>query len=432
MLSLPKSTKSSLGRLGVGLGVGLVLGVGVIGFLRHRRNQAAKLLHLQQERIVTSSVAAKSSPAPDACASDCASDEARPAPCAQPDDCVLAGSAAALDDCAESRSNSSDSSDSDGEAPSPSGRQSLATFLARLGLERCEPVQELGRGGFGRVQAVNITLPGGGVIKAVRKEIFRRTDGLSRTELLQQEVAGTRAAAGCASAVQLLGYTEPQTDDDPHELLLSYVPGMTLSAYLDLVHRADVVKRFVAKKGKKGKKGKTLIPRTSTILSTPLLKQLAISVLTAVNVMHNNNMCHGDIKSDNVYVNTGDADGVIHFVLGDFGSAEPTDSEGMLISGAVGGSRATAAPEQRVHLAGGTPACGLSRMIDMASVGLLLAEAAQFRPMPTRLWAYSLFEDDLDEWVPEGCRDLCAQLLAPSPSDRPSAKEALAHWWLNE
>ena len=110
--------------------------------------------------------------------------------------------------------------------------QSLATFLARLGLERCEPVQELGRGGFGRVQAVNITLPGGGVIKAVRKEIFRRTDGLSRTELLQQEVAGTRAAAGCASAVQLLGYTEPQTDDDPHELLLSYVPGMTLSAYL--------------------------------------------------------------------------------------------------------------------------------------------------------------------------------------------------------
>ena len=190
MLSLSKSTKSSLGRLGVGLGVGLVLGVGVIGFLRHRRNQAAKLLHLQQERIVTSSVAAKSSPAPDACASDCASDEARPvsrwslvcltfctlagfciwpcaarrlnrsghravivadvrksrehrasffhhriaetpsscpscvqAPCAQPDDCVLAGSAAALDDCAESRSNSSDSSDSDGEAPSPSGRQ---------------------------------------------------------------------------------------------------------------------------------------------------------------------------------------------------------------------------------------------------------------------------------------------------------------------
>ncbi|PNW81913.1 hypothetical protein CHLRE_06g266000v5 [Chlamydomonas reinhardtii] len=307
--------------------------------------------------------------------------------------------------------------------------ESLATFLARHGLERCEPVQELGRGGFGRVQSVSIPIPGGGVMQAVRKEIFRRTDGVSRTELLRQEVAGTLSARGCASAVQLLGWTEPQTDDDPHELLLSYVPGVPLSTYLNEVHRADVVKRCVAKKGKKGK---TLTPRTSTILTTPLLKQLAISVLTAVDVMHANNMAHGDIKSDNVYVNTGDADGVIHFVLGDFGSAEPTDSEGMLISGAVGGSRATAAPEQRVHLAGGTPACGLSRMIDMASVGVLLAEAAQFRPMPTRLWAYSLFEDDLDEWVPEGCRDLCAQLLAPSPSDRPSAKEALAHWWLNE
>eukprot|EP00198_Chlamydomonas_reinhardtii_P007205 XP_001696541.1 predicted protein [Chlamydomonas reinhardtii] len=268
-------------------------------------------------------------------------------------------------------------------------------------------------------------------MQAVRKEIFRRTDGVSRTELLQQEVAGTRAAAGCASAVQLLGYTEPQTDDDPHELLLSYVPGMPLSDYLMLVHCVDVDRRSgVLKKVKKSKRAKA--PKPHTILSTPLLKQLAVSVLTAVDAMHNNNMCHGDIKGDNVFVDLSASDGAIHFVLGDMGTAEPTDSEGMLIRGAIGGSWLTAAPEQRVHLAGGTPACGLSRMIDMASVGLLLADAAQFCVEAGRLVAYSQFEDDLDEWVPEGCRDLCAQLLAPSPSDRPSAKEALAHWWLNE
>ncbi|PNW81915.1 hypothetical protein CHLRE_06g266100v5 [Chlamydomonas reinhardtii] len=431
MISLSPSTRGSLGPyLGIGLGVGLVLGGGIVGFLRHRRYQASKLLHLQQERIVTSSVAANSSPAPDACASDCASDEARPAPCAQPGDCTVAGSAAARDDCAESRSNSSDSSD--GEAPSPSGRQSLATFLSHHGLERCVPVQELGQGGFGRVQSVSIPIPGGGVIKAVRKEILRRTDGVSRTELLRQEVAGTLAARGCASAVQLLGWTEPQTDDDPHELLLSYVPGMTLYKYLNLLHITykDQCAAEACTKGKKGKRVKAPTPRT--LLPTPLLKKLAISVLTAVDAMHNNNMCHGDIKSANVFVDNSDAGGAIGFVLGDMGTAEPTDSEGMLISGRIGGSRATAAPEQRVYLVGGTPACGLSRMIDLASVGLLLAEAAQFRSDPERLWAYSVFEDDLDEWVPEGCRDLCAQLLAPSPSDRPSAKEALAHWWLNE
>jgi hypothetical protein len=131
---------------------------------------------------------------------------------------------------------------------SPPLPQSLASYLSRHGLARCELVRVLGKGGFGRCELVRIPprRDGDEPIIAVRKVLFKRKDGVSRSEVLQQEIRGTLAAKGCDCAVQLLGWSRPRTAKDPHELLLSYVPGVSLSEHLV---SACVVRRTEATSG---------------------------------------------------------------------------------------------------------------------------------------------------------------------------------------
>ncbi|KAG2425043.1 hypothetical protein HYH02_015093 [Chlamydomonas schloesseri] len=364
-----------------------------------------KIEHLNDE---TSTAPGQVPPLP---ASTTAPETATKAPTAAADAAAPAG---ADDDChPEGRTDS----DSDGdEAPSPSGRQSLASYLSRHGLARCELIRVLGKGGFGRCELVRIPprRDGDEPIIAVRKVLFKRKDGVSRSEVLQQEVRGTQAAKGCDCAVQLLGWSRPRTAKGPHELLLSYVPGVSLSEHLDMLELRRSSKRC-----------------NRTLLPVQQIKLLARSVLKAVLHMHNNNMVHGDIRGENVMVdNSGEG---VRFVLLDMGVAEPCDDAGVILAGGIGGSWQLAGPEQRDYLLTGVvPPGGLTRAVDLASVGVLIAECVQFHSDHERLSAYMAWEDDMDAWVPEGCRDLCAWLLAPNPCDRPTAQQALEHWWLSE
>ncbi|KAG2452247.1 hypothetical protein HYH02_003274 [Chlamydomonas schloesseri] len=343
-----------------------------------------------------------------------------------------AASSGANDGChLKGRSDSDSDADGD-EAPSPSGRQSLATYLSRHGLERCEFIKVLGQGGYGRCELVSVPLPRGegGPLLAVRKILLKRKDGLSRTEALRLEVAGTLAAKGCDCAVQLLASTQPKTDDDDHMLLLSYVPGGSLCDYLDALfslqtYAACEASQSSSRKGKKGKGGKA--PASRTLLPEPLLKELARSVLTAVGTMHSNNMGHFDISSDNVFVD--DSCGDLRFVLGDMGVAEPADAAGFVRVGAAG-KRFYAAPEVYTQLTGGVAEGGVSLKADMVSVGMLLAESAAFRSGMTQMRGYLRGECDLPARIPPALKDLIERLVNPSPEARPSAMEALAHPYL--
>ncbi|KAG2422931.1 hypothetical protein HXX76_015682 [Chlamydomonas incerta] len=329
-----------------------------------------------------------------------------------------------VEDCFECPSDSpcDSSSDSDNEAPSPSGQQSLSAYLSCHGLDRCVFVKVLGQGGFGRADLVTIPLPGGGAMEAVRKVLFQSTDGISQTEALYREVAGMRAVEGCRSAVQLLGSTQPKTAGDPHELLMSWAPGGALSTYLDTLKRLRSYSTPVSRprNGKKGK-GEPAVP--PTLLPESLIKVLAKCVLTAVDAMHSNSVCHGDIKSDNVFLD--ESDGGIRFVLGDMGLAEQADDAGFVRGRA--GTRRYAAPELHTQLVGGVAECGVTLKSDMASVGMLLAEAAAFRSKPAQLRRYMRYECDLPPQTPPALKDLIEKLVDMSPDARPSAKEALAH-----
>jgi serine/threonine protein kinase len=186
------------------------------------------------------------------------------------------------------------------------------------------------------------------------------------------------------------------------------------------------------KKNKKSKNGAPAKPFRPP-LSVEHVKILARSLLTAIDHCHSNgNVAHADIKATNIMVDANGTDGSIRFVLCDFGCAEACDDAGNIIRGKVGGSRRMAAPEQRECLVGRVPECGLSRAIDLASAGFLLSEVVAYWAEPMQLSAFARYKEHLPEWVPQGCADLIYWLTEHSPSDRPTAKEALAHWWLNE
>ena len=106
--------------------------------------------------------------------------------------------------------------------------QEVKAFIKQHGLTLCIPQRELGKGAFGHVEMVIITLPDGTTVKAARKTLHAcETKGAvaALRRILNQELAGLAAAAGCEHAVQCLGYRLPTDDDERAELLLSCAEG---------------------------------------------------------------------------------------------------------------------------------------------------------------------------------------------------------------
>ncbi|PNW75430.1 hypothetical protein CHLRE_12g526200v5 [Chlamydomonas reinhardtii] len=106
--------------------------------------------------------------------------------------------------------------------------QKVKAFIKQHGLTLCIPQRELGKGAFGHVEMVIITLPDGTTVKAARKTLHAcETKGAvaALRRILNQELAGLAASAGCERAVQCLGYRLPTDDDERAELLLSCAEG---------------------------------------------------------------------------------------------------------------------------------------------------------------------------------------------------------------
>lgn len=154
-------------------------------------------------------------------------------------------------------------------------------------------------------------------------------------------------------------------------------------------------------------------------------------VLGAVDYLHKNNVVHRDLKPENLLYMTKSIDSDL--VLADFGIAKMLDSKDEVLT-TMAGSFGYAAPEVMLKKGHGKP-------VDMWSMGVITY---------TLLCGYSPFrsenlQDLIDEcsnaqvvfheryWkdVSDDAKDFINHLLQPSPDDRWTSSEALAHPWLS-
>ncbi|EON97909.1 putative calcium calmodulin-dependent protein kinase protein [Phaeoacremonium minimum UCRPA7] len=154
-------------------------------------------------------------------------------------------------------------------------------------------------------------------------------------------------------------------------------------------------------------------------------------VLGAVDYLHKNNVVHRDLKPENLLYMTKSLDSDL--VLADFGIAKMLDSKDEVLT-TMAGSFGYAAPEVMLKKGHGKP-------VDMWSMGVITY---------TLLCGYSPFrsenlQDLIDEcsnaqvvfheryWkdVSDDAKDFINHLLQPTPDDRWTSSEALAHPWLS-
>ena len=190
--------------------------------------------------------------------------------------------------------------------------------------------------------------------------------------------------------------------------------------------------------------GRTLVPE-------PLLKRIAVALLSALVPLHEAGICHGAIAPDCVSVVTASSteptpsiggSSSTQFLVTSCGVAAPVDAAGVVEQRRMrvkGSALEYAAAEVRAHLAAARSGCDVDSeaavpvvtvACDVASVGLLLLDAAAFRATAGGLRAYTEGRMGLPARLPQGLRDLVARLTAADASQRPSAREALAHPYL--
>eukprot|EP00198_Chlamydomonas_reinhardtii_P007660 XP_001696997.1 predicted protein [Chlamydomonas reinhardtii] len=233
--------------------------------------------------------------------------------------------------------------------------EEVKAFIKQHGLTLCIPQRELGKGAFGHVEMVIITLPDGTTVKAARKTLHAcETKGAvaALRRILNQELAGLAAAAGCEHAVQCLGYRLPTDDDERAELLLSCAEG-------------------------------------------------------------------------------GSVENLLVFRVCDFNLAVKTDSNGR-VARAQGGTRGFWAWETYCQLEGLEVKHPITRAADVASMGLVLADAAGLHCLGGGTQAYLEYLRDLPRRTPPALKELIEWMVAEDPAARPTPDQILAHRWLTE
>jgi serine/threonine protein kinase len=161
----------------------------------------------------------------------------------------------------------------------------------------------------------------------------------------------------------------------------------------------------------------------------PECKKIFFQILQAIQYLHARNICHGDIKPENIlFIERSPQRSTV--VLCDFGFAiQHADT---LCEERIGFSREFEAPE----LLSGGP---YTNKIDMWALGITLYTALTALPATS--------EDDMEEEIREGlpdlftwpepdfisrdAEDLIRKLLMIDPQQRLSAKKALNHQWFD-
>ncbi|PNW89043.1 hypothetical protein CHLRE_01g055457v5 [Chlamydomonas reinhardtii] len=335
-------------------------------------------------------------------------------------------STAGNDDCA------STSTPADGVCSS----EKVKAYLAKDGLKRAEFKGDLGKGGFGNVELVAISLPDGTVLEAARKVLLQRTNS-SMDELcdaLQRELDGLAAAEGCQYAVQCLGFRMPTAEGEPAELLLSYADGGSVEDFLTKMGSGlyqDIYERSRPRRTGKNKDKYELLPYPgSTLTDEADMRGMLLAMMHTIKHMNSRGYVHFDLKPANLLFDTA-PDGSKVFRVCDFNFATKLDSNGH-VGSAPGGTRAFCAWEVYCQLQGDTPKYPITKAADIASAGLVLADAAGLHCLGGGTTAYLRMERDLPRRTPPALKELIEWMVAEDPAARPTPDQVLAHRWMTE
>jgi len=136
-------------------------------------------------------------------------------------------------------------------------------------------------------------------------------------------------------------------------------------------------------------------------------------ILEGVEYLHQHNICHRDLKPDNILCTDSNPQ---DFVIADFGLSRTFSREEMMSSDC--GSSLYAAPE--VFTKCYTAAC------DMWSIGIMINE------IRGPYSGVSLQSKEYDDSVPSVAQDFVSKLLQYAPECRMTASDALKHPWMVE
>ncbi|PNH02818.1 Serine/threonine-protein kinase Genghis Khan [Tetrabaena socialis] len=264
-------------------------------------------------------------------------------------------------------------------------------YLHSHALERCTSLKELGQGGFGTVDLVEITLPSGRTIAAARKVIHSPLYGQARYE---RELKGLMLCAGCPFVVDV--FTSRTTEEGTFEFLLEYAPNGTLH---------DMLK---AMEQRRRGKDKLLMPEHR-------IRYYAACVLQGLLFIHKRGQAHRDVKPGNVLMSASGRP-----MLAD------TDSMDSVQVTKRAGTTSYQAPELwRASLQG--PGYTADKA-DMYAFGITLAEMAAC-PAGGNGKLQQIKDDPASNtpgYVPADLKDLLCGLLAPA-AKRLTVEQAMGH-----
>ncbi|GFR42241.1 hypothetical protein Agub_g3135 [Astrephomene gubernaculifera] len=264
-------------------------------------------------------------------------------------------------------------------------------FLQAHGLERCSPLKDLGQGGFGNVDLVQISLPSGRNFVAARKIIHSPLYAQARYE---RELRGLVLCAECPFVVDV--YTSRVTEDGQFEFLLEYAPNGTLH---------DMLK---AMEQRRRGKDKLLMPVNR-------IQYYTACILVGLQFIHKRGQAHRDVKPGNVLMAANGRP-----MLAD------TDSMDSVTVTKRAGTTSYQAPELwRASLQG--PGYTADKA-DMYAMGITLAEMTAY-PAGGNGKLQQLKDDPVGNtpaYVPADLKDLICGLLAPA-GKRLTVEQAISH-----
>ncbi|PNW75413.1 hypothetical protein CHLRE_12g526051v5 [Chlamydomonas reinhardtii] len=248
------------------------------------------------------------------------------------------------------------------------------------------------------------------------------------------ELAGLAAAAGCEHAVQCLGYRLPTDDDERAELLLSCAEGGSVENLLNALAKEhfDRIDNAPERRrtGKNKDKYEMLPYPGNTLMDEADLKGMLRAMALFIKHLNARGYMHFDLKPANLLYDIA-PDGSKVFRVCDFNLAVKTDSNGR-VARAQGGTRGFWAWETYCQLEGLEVKHPITRAADVASMGLVLADAAGLHCLGGGTQAYLEYLRDLPRRTPPALKELIEWMVAEDPAARPTPDQILAHRWLTE
>ncbi|EFJ53112.1 hypothetical protein VOLCADRAFT_102735 [Volvox carteri f. nagariensis] len=264
-------------------------------------------------------------------------------------------------------------------------------FLQAHGLERCTSLKELGQGGYGTVDLVQVALPSGRNFVAARKVIHSPLYAQPRYE---RELRGLMLCAECPFVVDV--YASRVTEEGQFEFLLEYAPNGTMH---------DMLKAMEQRR--RGKE-KLLMPVNR-------IQYYAACILQGLHFIHQRGQAHRDVKPGNVLMAANGRP-----MLAD------TDSMDSVKITKRAGTTSYQAPELwRATLQG--PGYTADKA-DMYAMGITLAEMVAY-PAGSNGKLQQLKDDPagcMPAYVPADLKDLLCGLLAPA-AKRLTVEQAMGH-----